>query len=496
MRTSEYLRLAKPFSRRAFLQRSALVAAAAALPSAFLNACGDDSDAAGSPLMADPSMPWWLQNNFAPVDDEIEVFNLPVRGAIPPELNGLYVRNGSNPKTHRSPHWFLGDGMVHGIRLEGGRAVSYRNRFVRTRLWEAGLTLDESIQQGLFPGGANTQGNVSCVYHAGKLLVSGEIGHAYQLDPNDLSTIGAYNFGGRLNTSFTAHPKIDPATGYMHFFGYWLFPPYLTYHVADQTGEVIHSQVIDVERPTMIHSFAITESDVVFWEFPVVFDLTGATGGSVVNAFRWRPEFGARIGVMPLGGNADQMRWVEVEPQYVFHEVNAYRDGDEVIVDVARHPEMFNDNDLSESTTSVRRWYVDTAGEHLTFREEIVADRDFELPSHDRRFSGRRHRYGWFVDTRQNDTTVDLGGISMVDFQSGRTQLWEPGITNHCGEALFVPAGAGEGEGWLLTFVHNHESDRSRLAILDALNIGRGPVAEIEMPQRVPYGFHATWIAA
>ncbi len=439
-------------------------------------------------------MPWWLQNNYAPVEDEIDAFDLPVLGSIPPELNGLYVRNGSNPRTNSSPHWFLGDGMVHGIRIEGGRAVSYRNRYVRTPLWEAGVTLDGSIEAGLPPGGGNSQSNVSCVYHAGKLLTSGEIGHAFQLDPNDLSTIGVHDFDGRLNTSFTAHPKIDPATGYMHFFGYWLFEPYLTYHVADATGAIIHSQIIEVAGPTMIHSFAITESDVVFWEFPVVFSLDRALDSSVIDAFRWQPEYGARIGVMPLGGNADQIRWVDVEPQYVFHEVNAYRDGDEIIVDVARHPDMFNDNDLNDSDTTVRRWYIDTSGENLTFRDEIVADRDFELPSHDRRLSGRPHRYGWFVATRENRDTVDLAGIAMVDFRTGGIQQWDPGITNHCGEAFFVPAGPGEGEGWLLTLMHDHDSNRSRLAILDAMNVGRGPVAEIEIPRRVPYGFHATWI--
>jgi len=496
MRTSEYLRLAQPFSRRAFLQRSALAAAAAAMPSSLLTACGSDGGGvAGQPLTADPNIAWWLQNNYAPIDDEIEAFNLPVRGAIPPELNGLYVRNGSNPQTHESPHWFLGDGMVHGIRIEGGRAVSYRNRYVRTPFWEAGVSLDGAIDAGLPPGGGNSQSNVSCVYHAGKLLTSGEIGFAYQLDPNDLSTIGVHDFDGRLNTSFTAHPKIDPATGFMHFFGYWLVEPYLTYHVADAGGAIVHSQVIEVAGPTMIHSFAITESDVVFWEFPVVFDFARAID-SVIDAFSWQPEYGARIGVMPLGGNADQIRWVEVEPQFVFHEVNAYRDGDEVIVDVARHPEMFNGDDLGQSDTSVRRWYINTAGEHLTFRDEIVTERGFELPSHDRRLSGRRHRYGWFVNSRDNDQTVDLGGIARVDFQSGGIQEWEPGITNHCGEAFFVPAGPGEGEGWLFTFVHDHHSDRSRLAILDAQNIRRGPIAEIELPRRVPYGFHAVWIPA
>src|SRR4051794_30999489 len=83
--------------------------------------------------------PFHLCGNFAPVPDEITAFDLPVTGAIPPELDGLYVRNGANPKSGFSPHWFFGDGMVHGVRLAGGKAQWYRNRFVRTTRFERGL---------------------------------------------------------------------------------------------------------------------------------------------------------------------------------------------------------------------------------------------------------------------------------------------------------------------------------------------------------------------
>ena len=143
-----------------------------------------------------------------------------MEGALPPELVGLYVRNGSNPRTGTSPHWFLGDGMVHGIRLEAGRATSYRNRYVRTPLYEASSGFGEGV-----PGGEASQSNVSAIWHGGRLLTSGEVGYPYELSPDDLSTMGVYDFGGRLTTSMTAHPKIDPATGQMHFFGYGFVPP-------------------------------------------------------------------------------------------------------------------------------------------------------------------------------------------------------------------------------------------------------------------------------
>ncbi len=483
------------FNRRALLKASSAAAAGLLLP-AWLIGCGDDGEPATSQqsvpqLTVDPSRPWWLQNGFGPVLDEIDASNLRVRGAIPPQLNGLYVRNGSNPQKSDSPHWFFGDGMVHGVRLENGNAVHYSNRYVRTPLYENGL----SFGQGGPPDKGNNQSNVSCVYHAGKLLTSGEIGFPYEINPADLSTVGAYSFANKLVTSFTAHPKIDPATGYLHFFGYWYLPPYLTYHVADAQGHIIHTQQISVKSPTMIHSFAITETDAVFWELPVVFDLQAALNGEI-NPFKWTPSYGARIGIMPLMGKGRDIRWIEIDPCYVFHEVNAYREGDEVVIDVCRLNSVFDGNDLNSAITSHHRWRVNTAGTQLSFRDQVVSDRAIDLPSHDRRFTGRKHRYGWFVHTRPNLATPDLGGIARVDYQTGALALWDPGAARHSNEPFFVPAGAGEGEGWLLSFVYDRARNTSDLVILDATNVAAGPVAEIEMPRRVPHGFHGVWIPA
>lgn len=477
-------------SRREMLKLSGVAAAGLALP-AWLSACGGGGETTGgevAPLEVDPAHPWWLQNGFEPVFEEVEAHDLRVRGAIPPELSGLYVRNGSNPQNADSPHWFFGDGMVHGVRLENGRAVSYHNRYVRTPLYEHGYAFGE----GGPPTGGNNQSNVSAIYHAGRLLTSGEIGFPYEIDPSDLSTVGAQGFAGKLNTSFTAHPKIDPATGYLHFFGYWFLPPFLTYHVADAEGRIIHSQQIAVGASTMMHSFAITESDVVFWECPVVFDLQAALAGEL-NPFKWTPSYGARIGVMPLAGMANAIRWVEIDPCYVYHEVNAYRDGDEIVLHVCRLDHTFIDDDVNTPLVH-HRWRVNTAGRELSFRDEIVSTRRMDLPTHDRRFTGRPHRYGWLVDLRPHTETVDLGGILRFDYRSGDTHVWQPGAARHANEAFFVPAGAGEGEGWLLSYVYDRGTRSSDLVILDAEHVEDGPVAEIHLPQRVPHGFHGVWV--
>lgn len=470
--------------RRAFVETGAAAALGACIPSLWLPACEDTGRGASEPY--DPSKPWWLQGNYAPVFDELDVADLELRGAIPSALRGRYIRNGANPSTGQSPHWFLGDGMLHSVRLGDGRAMAYRNRWVRTGQLAGGMGP---------PVGGNNASNVSLVHHAGRLLSSGEVGLPFEIRPEDLSTLGVYDFAGGLTQSFTAHPKIDPATGHLHFFGYWFFgEDLLLYHVADERGQLLSTQRVPVSKATMIHSFAITEQDVIFWEAPVLFDLAAAAEGEGA-PFTWDPSYGARIGVMPLGGPVEELRWVEVDPFYVFHELNAYRERDEIIVDVCWHPDMFNGSDLSGAEGgAVKRWTLNTAGRELSYSEELVTAAPFELPTHDRRFSGRPHRHGWFAVTRDHPDTVEFAGTGHIDYQTGRVTLWDPGPTRHAGEAFFVPGDRGEAEGWLLCFVYDHVANQSVLAILDAQDVSAGPLAEVLMPRRIPYGFHGIWV--
>src|SRR4029079_1456372 len=180
--------------RRTVLRLRALTAGAFG-SAELLAACGGSGNSKASrprstgasttTTVADPSTPWWLRGDFAPVTREVEAFDLPVEGSLPREVSGLYVRNGSNPKPGWAPHWFLGDGMVHGVMLEGGKATWYRNRYIRTTLLAAGGGL---TAKGA-PGGAAGLSNVSVVHHGGKLLTLGEVGLPYELRANDLSTV-------------------------------------------------------------------------------------------------------------------------------------------------------------------------------------------------------------------------------------------------------------------------------------------------------------------
>jgi carotenoid cleavage dioxygenase-like enzyme len=442
----------------------------------------------------DPSQPWWLQGDFAPVKREIEAVDLVVDGSLPRDLSGLYVRNGSNPLPGWSPHWFLGDGMVHGVAIENGKAKWHRNRYVHTTLLAAGGGL---TAKGA-PGDAAGLSNVSIVHHGGKLLTLGEVGYPYELRANDLSTVGAYDFGGRLHGNMTAHPKIDPDTGMMHFFGYNFSEPYLLYHVADRNGALVSSQPVSVKASTMIHDFAITDRDVVFWEMPVLFDMDLAikmvsTKRSRIMPYVWKPKYGSRIGVMPLGGPASTIRWVEIEPCYVFHGMNAFRDGDDVVLDVSRMAKVFDRTTLGPPPR-LHRWRVNTAGTALTFADEQRTDTIADLPTIDRRRTGRTYTHGWRVETTDDRSTVDLRGVVHIDSNTAVETRWDPGARYSSGEWLFVATGPAEAEGVLMTYVYDKADDASALVVLDARDVAAGPLAKIKIPQRVPYGFHATWV--
>ena len=448
----------------------------------------------------DGDLPFHLRGNYAPVTQEVEAFDLPVLGAIPPELEGRYLRNGANPKHGPTLHWFAGDGMLHGVRLRGGRAEWYRNRWVRTKALDGAQRIDLTTGQfDLTVGLANTH----VVRHAGRIFALEEASFPNEVTP-ELATIGPYDFGGRLHTPFTAHPHTCPETGEMHFFGYELVaPPYVTYHVADAAGNLVHSQPIDVPGPTMVHDFAISRHYAIFLDLPVVFDLDLALTGTM--PFRWQDSYGARIGLLhrERARQGEGPRWFDIDPCYVFHIMNAWdgpnadSTGDEVVLDAGRHAAMWRGGPSDFEPSYMWRWRFDLATGQV--REEQLDDQSHAFPRIDDRRTGLGYRYGWGVAPRPGASAGMDGatGIAKWDLRDG-TRTWRDlGPAGTTGEPVFVPAhdGAGEDEGWLVTFVHDAITDRSSFVVLDASDMAAPPVATVVLPQRVPHGFHGSWFA-
>jgi carotenoid cleavage dioxygenase-like enzyme len=440
---------------------------------------------------ADPSeaTPWYLSGNFAPVQDELTETDLRVTGSIPPELRGLYVRNTPNPKHGASEHWFFGDGMVHGVRLEEGRAAWYRNRWVKTKKLDSGLgAMDPAIMMDRTASAANTH----VLAHAGRILALEEGHFPYELTP-ELDTKGCLDYGGKLQTAFTAHPKLCPETNELHFFGYGQLPPYLVYHVLDTNGDLVHSAEIEVPGPTMMHDFMITRDHAIFMDLPVTFDLQKALVGEI--PIGWDESYGARIGILPRFGTNAEIRWFEVDPCYVFHPMNAYvRDG-KVVCDVGRHEYMWRDSMEDFAPSYLWRWTFDLAAG--TVREEALDDVAHAFPRVDDRRMGLPNRYGWVVAPRGDAAGMDAPGVvTRYDLERGTSAVHDFGPASQPGEFVFVEraAAAAEDDGWALGYVYDKAQDSTDLVILDAAHPEGEPVARVHLPRRVPHGFHGSWV--
>jgi carotenoid cleavage dioxygenase-like enzyme len=423
--------------------------------------------------------------NYAPVADELTEYALPVEGAIPPELDGWYLRNGPNPR-QATEHWFTGDGMIHGVRIEDGQAKWYRNRWVRTDSFIEDFPLyGPDGSRNLRAAKANTH----VVNHAGKTLALVESSLPYEIS-NDLETIGAYDFGGKLVDSMTAHPKICPATGELHFFGYGnIFEPHVTYHRADANGELVINRPLDVKALTMMHDFALTAQHVIFMDLPILFNLDVAMKGEGDMPYRWDDAYGARLGVMRRDDPFGEVRWFEIDPCYVFHVANAHDsvDGKTIVLQAIRYPELWRDNGGFDADGVLWSWTIDLA--LGTVSERQLDDRNIEFPRIDDRLAGLPARY-----------SVSVGDHAWVrhDLPTGEAVEHHLG-TGGPGEAVFVPSGSGtadESNGYYLGYVYDPERDGSDLVILDASDFAGKPVATIKLPTRVPYGFHGNWISA
>ncbi|MFC0544073.1 carotenoid oxygenase family protein [Kutzneria chonburiensis] len=435
--------------------------------------------------------PNYLTGELAPVDDEIEAYDLQVEGTLPTELTGRYFRNGSNPVPGEDPgHWFTGQGMLHGIRLNQGRAEWYRNRWVHTKRMDGGALYGPDGSRDLAAGAANT----SVIEHGGKIFALMETSYPWEISP-ELETVAPCDFGGRLTTGMTAHPKEDPETGELHFFDYGMRPPFLTYHRLSADGELVTSFPVQVAGPTMMHDFAVTRNHVVWLDLPVVFDFQLIGRGM---PYQWSDKYTSRIGVM--GKDDPTVTWFEVDPCYVFHVGNAREDGQgRVILDAVRYDrdawfESWTkiggapraEQAASLAVSKLHRWILDPSTGKVT--EQELDDGSIEFPTVDDRRVGLANRYLYGVDEH---------AIVKFDTDRGVIGRHELGAEWRAGEAVFVPAAdsSGEDEGWLLSIATNTDpAVASQLLVHDATDVAAKPVASVVLPRRVPAGFHGSWI--
>ncbi|WP_018655321.1 carotenoid oxygenase family protein [Actinomadura flavalba] len=437
----------------------------------------------------------FLEGLFAPVTEEITAHDLPVTGTIPPELSGRYLRIGPNPlgsEDASTYHWFGGEGMVHGVRIRDGRAEWYRNRWVRSR--DVAAKLGEE-----WPGGPAVENfdlapNTHVRGHAGRTFALVEGGfRPYELT-YDLDTVGACDFDGTLPGGYSAHSMRDPATGDLHAIAYFFGWEYVQHIVLNAAGRVTRTVNIPVEDGPMIHDLALTERYVVIYDLPVTFSMERAEAGVSV-PYAWNDAHPARVGLLPRNGTAEQVRWFEIDPCWVFHTLNAHEDGDRVVIDLVKYPKLMVGGHLAGPTPVLDRWTLDTTSGKVL--QETLDDTPQEFPRIDERLTGQRHRYGYTVTSSDFFGSGRAGeALEKHDYLTGRRERHD--LPGGCGvgEAVFIPTApdAAEDDGYLMAFAHDPGRSATDLVILSAQDFTARPLATVHLPVRVPIGFHGSWV--
>lgn len=452
----------------------------------------------------------YLSGNFAPVRSEDD-YELVVKGEIPKGLRGTLYRTGPNPQfdPRGEYHWFAGDGMIHAFHVEDGK-VSYRNRYVRTPKWrlenEAGRALFGSFGNPMATdpsamGKDSGVANTNIVFHAGKLLALEEGHMPFEMQPRTLDSKGYVEaYKGRT----TAHPKIDPKTGEMVWFGYGIgdmpFATGISYGVTDASGKVVRRDDFEAPYSSMIHDFLVTENYALFPVLPLTGSLERAMTG--LPPFAWEPDKGSHVAVMRRDADVASIRWFNAPPCYVFHPMNAWEEDGKILADVFRYDNapLFPNADGSpgqKSAARLVRWTFDLSGNSDAIKEEAIDDLDGEFPRFDERYAGLGYRHGWYAADPSNAKTIKQTAIAHLDLKTGKRQVYALSGGDMTSEPVFTPRSdtAEEGDGWLTAVVWRAAENRSDFLVFDALDLAKGPIGVAELPRRVPFGFHGNWVA-
>lgn len=467
-----------------------------------------DTTSAVAAVTANP----YLEGAYAPVHDELEVDDLPVlEGQIPEDLSGVYVRNGPNPQHEPEGryHWFDGDGMVHAVQFRDGRA-SYRNRWVRTGGFEREREAGHALWRGIIeptaenPSDAREKdtANTDLVFHAGRLLALWyRAGQPYALDPETLESLGTEDFGCTLRSEVSAHAKVDARSGELMFFDYGVKPPYLRYGVVGPDQRIGHFVGIDLPGPRLPHDMAITENYSILMDLPLMNDPEAAHAGR--HKLLFDRELPSRFGIIPRHGSSEEVRWFEAAPCYIYHSVNAYEDGDEVVLDVCRvtrpRPITGLEGELAQMLSYLRpETFMHRYRFNLHTGQTVEEQRDDELsefPSIPQNLTGHRSRYAYNMHIN-NDETLLFDGLIKYDLESGDAETHWFGDGRWGSEAPFAPrpGAVAEDDGYVVSYVHDEREARSEVVVLDAADVTAPPVCRLGLPRPVPLGFHATWV--
>ena len=460
----------------------------------------------------------YMHGAWTPQLEEVDACELTVlAGEIPKDLDGVYLRNTENPI--HAPlgryHPFDGDGMLHQIEFRRGEA-SYRNRFVRTRGFHAEQEAEGSLWGGLADpvglskrpgfgahGGLKDSSSTDVVVHAGMALSTFyQCGEGYRLDPLTLEDLGVESW--TPIDGISAHPKVDETTGELMFFNYSKHAPYLHFGVVGPDNKLKRYVPVPTPGPRLPHDMAFTENFAILNDLPVFWDAKLLERN--IHAVRLHEGVPSRFALVPRAEGGGPIRWFEAEPTYVLHWLNAYEDGDEVILDgyFQENPtpqprkdappgfeHMLAYLDEHSFLPKLHRWRFNLKTGETT--EERLCDRILEFGMINGRYAGRKYRYGY--STIPEPGWFLFRGFVKHDLETGATvdYLLPEGV--YASEAPFAPRvdAKDEDDGYLVTFLIDERNGTSECAIIDAKNLAAGPVCRLALPHKLSSGTHAVW---
>jgi len=464
----------------------------------------------------EPSNHPYLTGAWTPLMEEVDAPELDViEGTIPTDIDGIYLRNTEN-QVHQPLgrfHPFDGDAMIHQISFQNGKA-SYRNRFVRTRCFGAEQEAGGSLWGGLADppsialrpgygahGSLKDNASTDIVVHAGKALSTFyQCGEGYRLDPMTLETLGVESWVPIDGLS--AHARVDEATGELMFFNYSKHAPYMHYGVVDRDNRLTTLMPIPLPGPRLPHDMCFTEHYSILNDLPVFWDAELLKRN--IHAVRLHDGLPSRFAIVPRHGG--EIRWFEAAPTYVLHWLNAYEDGDEIVLDgyfqeepmprpnkdaPAGFEHMMAYLDEHSFRSKLHRWRFNL--NDGTTREERLSDRIMEFGMINQRFAGRKYRYafstvskpGWFLFT----------GFVKNDLETGKSTEYLLPEGRYASEAPFAPriGSVDEDDGYLVSFITDENTGTSECVLLDARRIEEGPVVRIALPHKLCSGTHSCW---
>lgn len=455
----------------------------------------------------------YFKDEHAPVDGEITVDNLRVTGEIPAGFSGMYVRNSPNPQFAPKGryHWFDGDGMVHGLQVKDGRA-RYLNRYVRTAGFHAESQAGHPLWTGIMEpmdlknprGPLKDTANTDLICHQGRLYALWWLcGTPYRLNVADLSTEGPETFGGAFRSSMSAHAKVDPRTGQLVFFSYDLFrKPYMNYGVVSANGVLQHHVPVETPVAHIQHDMALTENFSILLDMPLGWDPRKLAEGKIRLGFDRGTPF--RIGVLPRLGGQKDIRWFETDSAYVYHTINAWEEGREIVLTVCRVADpsarrveggrVLPQLEFLQLEPYLYQWRLNLDDGSVKGRQ--LDDVPTEFPKTNEAFTGVKSAYS-YNPRMAPDPALKFDGLIKYDLRDGRalSTFHAPPHWFH-GEAVYVArkGSTDEDDGYVVTFATSARDNASEYWILSARDLQQGPLARVHLPRRMQLGFHSTYV--